>query len=107
MRRVVISASCRALSFFVLFVAGVLATWVVLYRVTPTFPAPGRFQPKGLALNPIGPVLVRPDWAIPVAVAIACLGIALAVIIHRGRPNWPRHPRAKPPQAGVFELPPL
>jgi hypothetical protein len=37
---------------------------------------------------------VRPGWTIPAAVAIACLGIAVAALIYRGRRNWPPHPRA-------------
>jgi hypothetical protein len=48
-------------------------------------------------------VEVTPTWATPVAVGVGILGLALALVIYRGRPNWPR---AKAPQPGIVELPP-
>jgi hypothetical protein len=110
----VIAASRRALAGFVLVVAGWLVAWIAAFKVGhPLYEGGKAVSPAflakyyhGCAVGTDYCIAVRPGWTIPAAIAIACLGIAIASLLYRGRPNWPRHPRAKPPQAGVFELPP-
>lgn len=116
MRRVVVAAGRRGLAAFVLVVAGWIAGWLVAFRVGH----PGSLGPKAYPPAILAELLasrcavgsdncyaVSPGWTIPAAIATALLGVATAAILYGGRPNWPRHPRVKPPQAGVFELPPL
>lgn len=114
MAGVVLAAIRRALAAFVLVVAGWLAVWVAAFRVGHTlFQGPKALTPAEMArfdrcaVGTLYCNAVRPEWTIPAALAIACLGIGIAALLYRGRPHWPRHPRAKHPQAGALELPPL
>jgi hypothetical protein len=38
--------------------------------------------------------MVRPEWTTPGAIVIACIGIAVAARLYRGRRNWPLRPLA-------------
>lgn len=108
-----ISAGRRALAGFVLIVTGWLAVWVAAFKVGhtefqgPKFPTPAQMAKfDRCAVGTEYCNAVRPEWTIPAAIVIACLGIGIAALLYRGRANWPRHPRVKHPQAGVFELRP-
>lgn len=101
MSGVMILAGRRALAAFVLVLAGVLAVWTATYKVwhyaipelggkasLPTVVvgvAPQRVpRPDCIAGGPpcVG---VSPAWTIPAAIAIAVVGLAVAVMLHRYR----------------------
>jgi len=91
MRGVALSTIRRALAVFVLVLAAVLAAWVVLFRVW--YPRAGdapisysRAVPRAECSTVGGCYGVRPEWALPAAVALAVAGILAAVVLHRPRP---------------------
>lgn len=96
----VISAGRRAVASFVLLGTGWLVAWLAAFRVGHwEYLSPKAVSPTLLARLRCGVGMdscyaVRPGWTIPAAVAVACLGIAVAALLYRGRPNWPLHPRA-------------
>jgi hypothetical protein len=95
MLEAVVSAARRALAVAVLAVAGLLATWVALFRVG--IPDPPVAGGKAVHLPPgyhfvnrcaVGTnycLPVRPDRTIPAAIAIAAAGVLLAVLLSRAR----------------------
>jgi uncharacterized membrane protein len=92
----VISAGRRALAAFVLLVAGLVVVWLAAFRVGhPEYLGPKVLPPAMASKLLSTPCAVgtdncyatRPGWTIPAAVAIACLGLAVAAVLHRGR-NW-------------------
>lgn len=74
-------------------VAGWLAVWVAMFRVgQPTGIIGGKAPPPGVSYGPLRCAIgtsycmaVRPFWTIPLAVAIAVAGIAVAVVVYRTR----------------------
>lgn len=104
MGSVVVAASRRALAVAVLFVAGLLAAWVALFRVGhPDFPiAGGKAYPPGIryqfpdrcAVGTNYCNAVRPEWTIPLAIAVLLVGVVLAALIHRSRRGFPAEQRA-------------
>lgn len=93
----VIDASRRVLAGCVLLVAGSLVVWVAAFRVGhPLYEGEKAVTPAFLAKYyhrcAVGTdycAAVRPGWTIPAAIAIACLGMAIASLLYRGRRNWP------------------
>jgi hypothetical protein len=91
----VVSAVRRALAVVALVVAGLLATWVALFRVGhPDVPlAGGKAPPPGVTYHfatrcAVGTnycIPVGPEWTIPLAIAIGVVGLFLAVLLHRTR----------------------
>jgi low affinity Fe/Cu permease len=102
MGRVVIAASRRALAAFVLLLAGLLAVWAATFKVWYLHPS----VIGGKAMLPLPPapaphsdclaggtpcVGVSPAWTIPVALAIAAIGLLVVVLLHvlrRGRAEY-------------------
>jgi hypothetical protein len=95
----VISAGRRALAALVLLATGWLVVWLAAFRVghfqylSPKYISPAVLARLRCGVGMDSCYAVRPGWTIPVAVAIACVGIALAGLLYRGRPNWPLRPR--------------
>jgi hypothetical protein len=101
MRMVVISAGRRALAAFVLVLAGLLAVWAATFKVWylgPTYFGTSKAEAPGLynaAPQPVPhsdciaggiPCIgVSPAWTIPAAIAIAVIGLVVAVLLHRFR----------------------
>ena len=102
MAGVVIQAGRRVLAAFVILSTGCLVLWLAAFRVgLPSYTGGKAMSQAELASLPTrcavgadGCYAVRPEWTIPAAVAIACLGLAAAALLYRGRPNWPLAPRA-------------
>jgi hypothetical protein len=97
MRGAVILAGRRGLAAFVLLAAGLLAAWLAAFRVG----LPEKFGAYSVEVNRLRCSVgadycyaTRPGWAIPAAVAVACLGLAVAALLYRGRRNWPLRPLA-------------
>jgi len=97
---VVVSAGRRVLAAFVLLAVGWLVVWLAAFRVGHTeFLGPKALSPELMAKYSRCAVgtqycdAIRPGWAIPAAVVVACLGVVAAALLYRGRPNWPLHPR--------------
>jgi hypothetical protein len=96
---VVISAGRRTLAAFVLLVAGLLAGWAATFKVWWFIPA--ELGGKADAVNPafaplpkadctVGGGLracvgISPAWRVPAAVAVAVMGLVVAVLLYRPR----------------------
>jgi hypothetical protein len=92
----VISAIRRVLAAFVLVATGWLVVWLAAFVVGHSeYTSEAEIIPsRPCAVGTLECYAVRPGWTIPAAVAVACLGIAVAALLYRGRRNWPLHPRA-------------
>lgn len=102
MAGVVVEAGRRVLAACVVLCTGWLVVWLAAFRVGHAEYLGGKaLSPAELASLPTRCAVgsqycyaVRPGWTIPAVVAIACLGVAGAALLYRGRPNWPLRPRA-------------
>ena len=93
----VILAIRRVLAAFVLVATGWLVVWLAAFVVGHPLDESPRAAPLPFNRCAVGSLYcysVRPGWTIPAAVAVACLGVAVATLLYRGRRNWPLHPRA-------------
>jgi low affinity Fe/Cu permease len=97
---VVISAGRRALAALVLVLTGVLAVWVATFKVwdyaisepggKATLPSVvvgiARHTPRPDCIAGGPPCVgVSPAWTLPAAIAIAVMGLLVAVVLHRSR----------------------
>jgi hypothetical protein len=93
----VISAVRRVLAAFVLLATAWLVVWLAAFVVGHPLDESPKAQPLPYNRCAVGTLYcypVRPAWTIPAAVVVACLGIAFAAVLYRGRRNWPLQPRA-------------
>src|SRR5262245_25959454 len=94
---VLISAGRRALAAFVLFIAGLLAVWAATFKVWWFIPGGDGDKAAAVPFSPVPKadctvggglracVGVSPAWTIPALIAIAVVGLVVAVMLYRPR----------------------
>ena len=99
----VVSAGRRAVAAFILVLTGVLAVWAATFKVwylDTELGVGGKAEPTGFVYPAPQPVPhadcvsggglyscagVSPAWTIPTAIAVAAVGLVVAVVLHRFR----------------------
>ena len=88
MRRVVVSASSRALAPLVLLLSVLAAIWAGLFKVWHPVGNIGPLGARAISCTPGVPCYsTSPGWTILAAVAIGLVGVVVAVLLYRPRPT--------------------